>query len=82
MHFTAGLWLVPFLAARVAAAPSVPASAGSEDASFGLAARAFDEQTPETHLEVALESRGLKMTNEDGSVNLEALSGNIVQNSV
>lgn len=81
MHFTSGLWLASFMAARVAAAPSIP-SAGSEDASFGLAARAFEEQTPETHLEVALESRGLHLTNDDGSVNLEALSGNIAQNTV
>jgi len=76
MHFTAGLWLVPFLAARVAGAPSVP-PAGSEDASFGLAARAFADQPAETHLEVALESRGVKMTNDDGSVNLGALEGSV-----
>lgn len=81
MHFNSALWLTSFLAARVAAAPSRP-SAGSEDASFGLAARAFDEQTPETHLEVALEKRGTHITNDDGSVNLEALTGSIAKNAV
>ena len=74
MHFTSALWLSSFLAARVAAAPSRP--------SANLAARAFEAQTPETHLEVALESRGVRMTNEDGSVNLDALEGSIAKNAV
>lgn len=81
MHFSSGLWLVPFLAARISAAPAA-ARGGSEDANFGVAARAFDELTPSTHLEVALEKRGNVVTNDDGSVNIAALQANVAANAV